>query len=164
MNASRHHYFFFFCYYCYKILLLPLLVFLFASACSHARPANLPRLLPSDGRVPMWLSLLEEHRYLALSQLCLYRHFKAIKGIEEDFLRGEHGTFALSRGRLVIAQHQAPSLSNPMGDGSPMTALEPGSDFHRAQCACLLLQGEAKSLSISIYPQPPVNTPSFGAF
>jgi hypothetical protein len=36
--------------------------------------------------------------------------------------------------------------------------------LHRAHCACLLLQGEAKALSISIYPQPLSTRPHLGPF
>jgi hypothetical protein len=95
-------------------------------------------------------------------------HFEATRNCKarEDFRRGGHGTFAPSRGwTVVMAQHQQPPLqANRRSNGSPMTAFEPGSDLHRAQCACLLLQGEARPVTISIYPQPLSTRPHLGLF
>jgi hypothetical protein len=85
---------------------------------------------------------------------------------EEDSRAGAQEMCA-SRGRVVIAQHQyAPftqSLFQVDGDGSPMTALEPGSDIQRAHCACIPVGGSEANVDFDLSAAT-VMAYSFGAF
>jgi hypothetical protein len=71
------------------------------------------------------------------------------------------------RARNICAQQgmgsdQQALVVQPNERWLPMTAFRPGSDLLRAHCACLLLQGEARPVSILIYPPPLSTRPHLG--
>jgi hypothetical protein len=126
--------------------LLPLLVFLSVSACSHAKPANRPRHFLVVAESQSGLVSLKNTGTLHCSRLCLYRHFEAIKA--GGFYEGGARNTCAQQGMIVIAQHQQTLVVQPHGrwfsnDNSRSRDLT----LHRAQCACLLLQGEAKGIA-----------------
>jgi hypothetical protein len=137
--------------------LFPLLHTSATTACLSHRPQlaatrclQISQDAPSGGRVPMRLSLLDEHRYLTLCLLLSFRSDKKCKA--KRIFEGARNICAQQGTDSDGPTPTAPSSGKPTIDGSPMTAFEPGSDLHRAQCACLHLQGEARPVTISIYP------------